>query len=169
MGRCTRYLRTKEKKIILDWIDSLRDHKANCVDPISGGAGDDDPAQKMEELIKSRATEAKHAHAGFKLTDQTGQVIPLVEFFDKPRDFMAELVNCGWIVPGNPGRSMFLQRIANNGGPMDGVFAAPEIAIISDWIASGAKLPKPAALRSLDIRPPRLADIRHLIGAGSVH
>jgi hypothetical protein len=157
-----------EKNIILDWIESLRDHKTNCVDPIESAGND--AANAMENLIKNRAKQAKHAHTGFLLTDRTGQVIPLVEFFDNPSGLMAELVNCGWVVPGNPARSMFLQRIASNGGPMDGVFSADEISIITNWIADGAKRPTSAVVaRSLEKTPPKLAQIRHLIGAGAVH
>jgi hypothetical protein len=165
-------LRTDDEKgIILDWIESLRDHGLTCVDPISGSGGDS-PANKMEELIRSRAAQAKQAHGGFRFTDKTGQMTPLVKFFDTPSVLMSELVNCGWVVPGKPGRSMFLQRIASNGGPMDGVFSAAEITVISDWIADGAKEPDPVTVttfRTLSEAPPTLAQVRHLIGMGALH
>ena len=123
----------------------------------------------MVELIQQHAAQAKRAHGGLKLTDKTGQVIPLVEFFDRPSQLLDELVNCGWVVPGNPARSIFLQRVATNGGPMDGVFSPADISTITDWITNGAKPPTPIKVRRFVEGPPSLAQVRHLIGAGAVH
>lgn len=160
----------EEKNVILDWIESLRDHEADCVDPLPDQPQPGTAAAKMAALIASMANRAKGAHDGINLTDRSGHVMPLAQFFDNPPELMAALVNCGWIVPGKPGRSFFLSRIATNGGPMDGVFSAPEIEIITAWIADGAKLPDGPKVMSLTKGgAPKLSDIFHLIGAGALH
>ena len=57
---------------------------------------------------------------------------------------MAALVRGGWIIPGEPDRSMFLVAIIGM-VPMKGVMAQADIQVLSDWIAAGAVIPQAMA------------------------
>lgn len=134
-----------EKEVILDWVESLRPATAApCIEPLpedTGPATPGDPPAQMAEIIKKYASVASLRHAGINLANDSGKPVPLADLFADPPALMAALVRCGWVVPGDPGRSMFLVRVASNGGPMDGVFEGDELSNIRGWIQAGARLP----------------------------
>ena len=91
-------------------------------------------------MIKRSAPRAKRAHDDLVLPDANGQPVPLKSLFDAPLDLMAALIRGGWIIAGEPDRSMFLVAIIGT-GPMQGVMAQADIQLLSDWITAGAHLP----------------------------
>lgn len=169
--------------VILDWVESLSAQPA-CVDAIDDDAAPSDGAAAMAQLVESLAPRARGAHRGIMLTVD-GATVPLAELVDRPAVLMAALVSNGWVVPGSPGRSMFLSRIASNGGPMDGVLSDAERNVVKEWIAAGAPAPAatfaaipaaaPAELRAegdeleLDADMSQLHWKRPFIGQGGVH
>ena len=54
---------------------------------------------------------------------------------------MAALIRGGWIIPGEPDRSMLLVAIIGT-GPMQAVMAQADIQLMSDWITAGATIPQ---------------------------
>lgn len=168
-------------EIMLDWVESLTD-ESPCVEPVEPGPASEDPGTRMQELVEALAPRAAGAHGGIVLTVD-GAPVALGELLAKPAVLMAALVSNGWIVPGSPGRSMFLARIVSNGGPMDGVLGAAGLAVVKDWVAAGAPQPAPKRARTtkrkaLAIAPAapaagsdgsELAWRRPYIGQGGVH
>jgi photosystem II stability/assembly factor-like uncharacterized protein len=97
-------------------------------------------ADKVVEMIKRQAVRAKRAHDSLVLPDAGGKPVPLKSLFDTPVDLMAALIRGGWIIPGQPDRSMFLDAIIGT-GPMQGVLADADVQLLTDWVTAGAVLP----------------------------
>jgi hypothetical protein len=66
--------------------------------------------------------------------------VPLKPLYDKPLELMAALIRGGWIIPGEPDRSMFLVAIIGT-GPMQSQLAQADVDLLSDWITAGAVVP----------------------------
>jgi hypothetical protein len=96
---------------------------------------------QVAELIKRLASRAKRAHDDLVLPDANGKPDPLKSLFDTPLDLMAALIRGGWVIPGEPDRSMFLVAIIGT-GPMQGAMAQGDIQLLSDWITAGAQIPQ---------------------------
>lgn len=96
---------------------------------------------QVAELIKRLAPRAQRSHDDLVLPDANGRPTPLKSLFDTPLDLMAALIRGGWVIPGEPDRSMFLVAIIGT-GPMQGVMAQPDIQLLSDWVAAGAPVPQ---------------------------
>ena len=103
-------------------------------------AAPNDLGIQVAALIKRFAARAKRAHEDLVLPSAKGEPLQLKFSFDSPLDLMAALVRGGWIIPGEPDRSMFLVAIIGT-GPMQGVMAQNDIQLLSDWIAAGARVP----------------------------
>jgi hypothetical protein len=99
---------------------------------------------QVVELIKRLAPRAERAHDDLVLPDADGKLKPLKSLFDTPLALMAALIRGGWIIPGEPDRSMFLVAIIGT-GPMQGVMAQTDIQLLSDWITAGAQIPQSTA------------------------
>ncbi|MER9227074.1 hypothetical protein NKI39_15825 [Mesorhizobium sp. M0664] len=95
---------------------------------------------QVRDLITRLASRAKRAHEDLVLPNERGEPVKLKSLFDSPLDLMASLVRGGWIIPGEPDRSMFLVAIIGT-GPMQGVIGQSDIQLLSDWIAAGAHVP----------------------------
>jgi hypothetical protein len=54
------------------------------------------------------------------LPDANGKPVPLKARFDRPLDLMGALIRGGWIIPGEPDRSMFLVAIIGTHARRDG-------------------------------------------------
>jgi len=166
----------EEKDIILDWLESLSAKPEPCIEPIPDNPAGQPWPEKMTQLIANFARVARRAHDKLTLPDAQGRAVALVDLFDDPAEMMQALVRGGWVVPGEPERSMFLTRIMENGGPMEGVFAADDVETVRQWILAGAALPKSTGtLLALDSRGVTdgpaltLLDKRPFIGQGGVH
>ena len=92
-------------------------------------------------MIKRLAPRARRAHDDLVLPDANGTPKPLKSLFDTPLDLMAALIRGGWVIPGEPDRSMFLVAIVGT-GPMQGVLLQTDIQLLSDWITAGAQIPQ---------------------------
>ena len=86
------------------------------------------------------APRAKRAHDDLVLPDASGTPVALKALFDKPRDLMAALNRGGWIIPGEPDRSMLLIAIIGT-GPMQDILEQADIDLLSDWVTAGAPIP----------------------------
>jgi len=175
-GPMYRVFTEEEKDIILDWLESLSEKRETCIDPIEDSPGGPPWPEKMADLIANYARVARRAHDKLTLPDAQGRSVALVDFLDDPVEMMKALVRGGWVIPGDLDRSMFLTRIMENGGPMEGVFAAADVETVRQWIQSGAALPEslgePVALDSKGITGDgalTLLDKRPFIGQGAVH
>jgi hypothetical protein len=80
-----------------------------------------------------------------------GKPVPLKSLFDTPLDLMAALIRGGWIIPGEPDRSMFLVAIIGT-GPTQGVMLQADIQLLWDWIAAGAPIPASNELADIPSR-----------------
>ena len=107
-------------------------------------AAPDTLGAQVAALIKRFAPRAKRAHDDLVLPDASGKLVPLKSLFDTPPDLMSALIRGGWIIPGEPDRSMFLVAIIGT-GPMQGVMAQSDIQLLTDWIAAGATVPQAMA------------------------
>ncbi len=96
---------------------------------------------QVVDLIERFARRAKCAHDHLALPDANGRLVSLKSLFDKPLDLMVALIRGGWIIPGEPDRSMFLAAIIKT-GPMQRVIAQNDIRLLSDWIETGAHVPE---------------------------
>lgn len=175
-GPMYRVFSEEEKNVILDWLESLSAKPQPCIEPLPDNPTGQPWPEAMAQLIANYARVAKRAHDKLTLPDAQGHPVAMVDLFDDPAELMQALVRGGWVVPGEPERSMFLTRIMGNSGPMDGVFAADDVETIMQWIAAGAALPTPAVPLLLldgrgvtDDRAPTLLDSRPFIGQGAVH
>jgi hypothetical protein len=97
-------------------------------------------AAKVVEMIKRYAPIARRSHDDLVLPGADGNPVALKSLFSAPRDLMAALVHGGWIIPGEPDRSMFLVAIIGT-GPMQGEIAQADVDLLSQWITAGAVLP----------------------------
>jgi hypothetical protein len=102
-----------------------------------------DLANKVVEMIKRQAARAKRAHDQLVLPDANGKPVPLKSLFDTPVDLMAALIRGGWVIPGEPDRSMFLDAIIGT-GPMQSVLADADVQLLTDWVTVGAVIPSAA-------------------------
>jgi photosystem II stability/assembly factor-like uncharacterized protein len=92
------------------------------------------------KLIQRFAPRARRAHDDLVLPDASGTPVSLKSLFDAPRDLMAALIRGGWIIPGEPDRSMFLIAIIGT-GPMQDILEQADIDLLSDWVTAGAPIP----------------------------
>jgi photosystem II stability/assembly factor-like uncharacterized protein len=95
---------------------------------------------QVAQMIGRFAPRAKRAHDDLVLPDANGHLVPLKSLFDTPLALMAALIAGGWIIPGEPDRSMFLVAIIGT-GPMESVLAQADIDLLTDWINAGAVVP----------------------------
>jgi hypothetical protein len=95
---------------------------------------------QVANLIKRLAPRARRAHDDLVLPDATGKPVPLKSLFDTPLELMASLIRGGWIIPGEPDRSMFLVAIIGT-GPMQSVLLQADIDLLSQWVTAGAVVP----------------------------
>ncbi|QSA95615.1 iron-containing redox enzyme family protein [Methylococcus sp. EFPC2] len=88
------------------------------------------PAHEVAEIFRRKAPYARGHHGGISLGGRS-----LDQWFaDEPFDatpFLAELAASSWM-DGPEGECPF-DRLAGFGGPMFGVFSAPELALIAAW------------------------------------
>lgn len=182
-GPMYRVFTEREQAVVLDWIESVHGDAYECIEPLPDTPGDD-PAAAMMQLIARYAGQAKMAHDGIVLSTEAGERKPLAQMFDRPSELMGALIASGWVVAGHPERSLFLTRIVQGGGPMEGVFGAEEIATVRAWIEAGAQKSSEKALFALKAFEPmaiapvakrqererqQFAAKRPQIGMGSVH
>ena len=171
-----------EKTVILDWLESLSDGDGGCIDPLPDAPLPEPLPERMTALIQTHAPLAKRAHGELALPDAAGERVPLVEFFDRPAELMAAMMRGGWVVPHFPERSLFVTRILQNGGPMQGILGPDELDVVTEWIADGAQLPAgelemvDAPTRELVARarvPSEIVNeysrLKPFIGQGAVH
>ena len=168
----------RDKDVILDWVESLRPSNQTCIDPLPDTPSPIDLPGQVAQLIADKAGSAATFHDGITLTSGSGQAIPLKELFKTPAELMRALVACGWIVPGEDDRSMFITRLLSNSGPMTTVFSPNEVKIIRAWVNEGARPPsseltQPASFAGVTVpikrSTPNWSERRQLIGMGSVH
>jgi hypothetical protein len=95
---------------------------------------------QVVQLIKRIAPRARRAHDDLRLPDASGNPVPLKPLFAAPTELMAALIRGGWIIPGEPDRSMFLVAIVGT-GPMQSVLSAADVQLLSDWVTAGAVVP----------------------------
>jgi hypothetical protein len=74
------------------------------------------------------------------LPDANGRPVSLKSLFDAPLDLMVALIRGGWIIPGEPDRSMLLVAIIGT-GPMQSILAQADVELWSEWITAGAVIP----------------------------
>jgi hypothetical protein len=79
------------------------------------------------QVIAKYAPQARMAHFGLHLTGPDGHGMLLMDLFDQPRALLQALSTNGWIVPGAADRSLFLTRVASEGGPMTGMIDPPDL------------------------------------------
>jgi len=175
-GPMYRVFTDADKDVIYDWLESLSDTSTDeCIDPVPDDPGPTDWPKKMHELIRRFARVGRRGHDRLVLTDASGAATPLNEFFDDPVEFMRALVRSGWVVPGAPDRSMFLTRILENGGPMQGELGDNGVEIVREWIRGGAAEPIEVASQAIvsfadsDSRDAEFRIMRPFIGQGAVH
>ena len=104
------------------------------------------------KMIQRLAPRARRAHDDLVLPDASGTPVSLKSLFDSPRDLMAALIRGGWIIPGEPDRSMFLSAIIGT-GPMMDTLSQADVDLLSDWVTAGAPIP-PAGANGLGLIPP---------------
>ena len=101
-------------------------------------------AKRVRDMIRSYASLAVRSHDDLTLPDATGNPVSLKSLFASPEQLMAAMIRGGWIVPGLPDRSMFLESIIGTGsnrGPMSEILAQSDIDLLNEWILSGAQIP----------------------------
>ena len=130
-----------EKDVVLDWVESLRPASSRCVDPLPRRPVPGDPPARVASLIRDKAAQAATVHDGIVLADESGNPVPLKDWFAQPERLMKALVACGWIVPGEHDRSIFLSRLVGGAGPMSAVFSDDDVQLLKEWIENGAQPP----------------------------
>lgn len=95
---------------------------------------------QVAKMIQRNAPRAKRSHDDLVLPDASGKLVPLKQLFDAPLELMAALIRGGWVVPGEPDRSMFLVAIIGT-GPMQGELVQADVDLLSDWVTAGAVVP----------------------------
>ena len=71
---------------------------------------------------------------------QTSLPVVAIRSVSLPLALMAALIAGGWIIPGEPDRSMFLVAIIGT-GPMQSILAQADIDLLTDWVNAGAVIP----------------------------
>jgi photosystem II stability/assembly factor-like uncharacterized protein len=107
-------------------------------------ASPEELAIRVARMIQNYAGDAIKKHDKLIMPDANGKPVTLKSLFDKPRELMAGMIRGGWVVPGDPKRSMLLVSIIGTGsnrGPMEAVFLKEDLQLLDDWIASGALIP----------------------------
>jgi hypothetical protein len=129
----------EDKNIILDWLESLAFNKQPCIDPIN----EDLPVpNNVISIIERLAPLAKRAHDQLTLPDEQGTSQPFINYIDSPKQLLSAMIRGGWIIPGSSDRSMFVNRILLNDGPMQGVFSEQDLKTFIGWIDQGAVIPE---------------------------
>ena len=95
---------------------------------------------QVVKMIQRYAPRAKRSHDELVLPDANGRPVSLKSLFDAPLDLMAALIRGGWIIPGEPDRSMLLVAIIGT-GPMQSILAQADVELWSEWITAGAVIP----------------------------
>jgi photosystem II stability/assembly factor-like uncharacterized protein len=95
---------------------------------------------QVVKMIQRNAPRARRSHDDLVLPDAAGHPVALKSLFDTPLDLMAALIRGGWIIPGEPDRSMFLVAIIGT-GPMQSLLAPDDVTLLSDWVTAGAVIP----------------------------
>jgi hypothetical protein len=107
---------------------------------------------QLEHLIRRKKTYGQYNHGARELCG-----IPVNDWFNEPRGFLRSLITAGFVVPGKPESSPFLELLGFR-GPMYHVFTEAEIKLWRSWILEEA-----AQLRdSADNEAEQAADIRRL-------
>jgi photosystem II stability/assembly factor-like uncharacterized protein len=95
---------------------------------------------QVAKMITRYAPRAKRSHDDLMLPDANGKPVPLKPLYDRPLELMAALIRGGWVIPGEPDRSMFLVAIIGT-GPMQSQLAQADVDLLTDWINAGAVVP----------------------------
>jgi hypothetical protein len=98
------------------------------------------PADVVAGIITAKKAFAAQNHGKVRLGPNL-----LNDWFEDPPGLMAELVRSGFIVPGDPDRSPFFQRISFS-GPMFKVFTDAEVDALRAWTLWLAKPAPPPAV-----------------------
>lgn len=107
---------------------------------------------QLEQLIRRKKTYGQYNHGARELCG-----IPVNDWFNEPRGFLRSLITAGFVVPGKPESSPFLELLGFR-GPMYHVFTEAEIKLWRSWILEEA-----AQLRdSTDDEAEQAADVRRL-------
>lgn len=175
-GPMYRVFTDEEKEVVLDWIESISAKQEPCIDPLPDTPSERPWPEKMAELIVNYGRVGRRAHEKLTLPNDSGQPRDFVDYFDDPVEMMKGLVRGGWVIPGEPDRSMFLTRVLENAGPMDGVFDTDGVETVRQWILDGAQLPSTDPVKQssgLESLPKEnvsaFLERRSFIGQGSVH
>jgi photosystem II stability/assembly factor-like uncharacterized protein len=129
----------EEKNTMLDWLESISFDTQSCIETIEGSAPTID---NVISIIERLAPMAKRAHDQLTLPDEQGVSQPFISFLDSPKLLLLALIRGGWIIPGSSDRSMFINRVLLNDGPMQGVFSDEEVKCFIDWTDQGAVIPE---------------------------
>ena len=105
-----------------------------------GRTSPEELAAQVVAMIQRYAPLARRSHDDLVLPGADGNPVALKSLFNSPRELMAALVRGGWVIPGEPDRSMFLVAIIGT-GPMQGELAKADVDLLSEWITAGAVLP----------------------------
>jgi hypothetical protein len=137
-----------EREVIVDWIETL--HAPDdypLYEPLPDDEGTPvDPAVAMTVLIEQLAPRATTAHGGITLAEPgTATATPLADLFADAKRLMAALAHCGYVVPGQPLRSILMLVLTAETSPMRGVLSSAQVEVVRAWIEAGAELPKGAA------------------------
>lgn len=170
-------------EVIMNWLESLRPEKKDCLEPLPDKTTPGNSAQAVIQLINDLAPLGRRSHDELVLPNKDGNPVPLVNFFDKAEEMMAALIRGGWVIPFAPDRSILLTRIIENSGPMAGILTPEQISDLRNWISEGAIIPeaileatllketfisKQPSEKSFDTRQSFL-ERRPFIGQGAVH
>lgn len=170
----------EDKNIILDWLESLSIKQQPCINPIDETLP---VPSNVITIIEQLAPLAKRAHDQLTLPDDLGISRPFIDYIDSPRLLLAAMIRGGWIIPGSSERSMFVNRILLNEGPMQGIFSEQNLDIFIRWIDEGAEIPEVLTdnlkdnkmafmnkIETFSVDNKRLfRDYRTFIGQGAVH
>ena len=105
------------------WLDAINKHTM-------------DNSEIHHSICEIFETKAKYAKGFHKCAKVDGK--PLESWFSSENfdshSLIQALANSHYIVPGKPGKSIFLTKLVTFGGPMFRIFTAEEIEIVSTWI-----------------------------------
>jgi hypothetical protein len=88
--------------------------------------------EQVEDLIRRKKTYGQYNHGSRQLCG-----VPINEWFNDPTGFLRALITAGFIVPGKPESSPFLNLLGFR-GPMYRVFTDAEIELWRRWILEEA-------------------------------
>lgn len=175
-GPMFRVFNEDDQRVVLDWIESLAAPESICIPPLPTVPPGGSSAEQMVDVINAFAPLGRRAHDSLSLPDADGTGVPIIDLFDDPPRLMAALVRGGWVVPGQPLRSLFVTEILRD-GPMAGVFDLESMEIVERWISDGAQQPpagrsarrEATGLDGEQTRSIRFTSARAFVGQGAVH